>query len=189
MPSAEGGKKENWGRPLAPVGDPQKNLPPWDRANPSYGVGAGKEEQANQALNLRVTTRELRDIQKIVQHRKIPAIETQTDVVRIGLVMVRYWYALHHKTPTDVDQLDIMMWEQEVAVRKRKRERIRAVLDGIDEEFADALRLKVKSRLVELKDEINQYRKQIPDDALRTRASKLFIDLQTAITEMKPGKP
>lgn len=164
---------------VAPVPDPERNLPPWERANPAYGVGAGKDEKTSHSLSMRLTTKEYRELQKIVQHRKFPVIETQTDVMRIGLMMVRYWYGIHHGDPQILKDLDVEMWENERAARQRFRERVLGLLEGIEMEMTEARRLGYENRLKTLCAELKKYREQLTDEELRGKADLLYVQFHS----------
>lgn len=170
-------KEKKWGDGTpAVVPDPEKDLPPWDRANPAYGVGAGKDEKSTHNVSARLTTREHRDLAKIVQHRKYAVIENTSDAIRVALVMLRYWYAVHHNDPQMKAQLDVEMWENERAARTRYRERVLALLDGLEREMREAQRLGYENRLKDLRAELSRYRDQLTDEELRGKASKLYVE-------------
>lgn len=163
-----------WGNPK-PVPDPQGNLPPWDRDNPAYGVGAGKDEKTSHTVTVRLTTKEFREIQKIVQHRKYPVIETQSDAVRAGLSMFRYWYAINHNK-SRVQELDVEMWENERLAKRRFRDRVLNILEGIEAEMKEAQRLGYANRLKDLRAELGKYRKELTDEELRGKANLLYVE-------------
>lgn len=159
-----------------PVEDPEKNLPPWDRDNPAYGVGAGKDEKATHNISARITTRENRDLQKIVQHRRFPAIENTSDAIRVGLVMVRYWYATKSNDAAMKDALDLEMWENEQLARKRNRERVLSILESLETQMSEAKRLDYTNRLADLNAELNRYRKKLTDEELLGKANRLYVE-------------
>lgn len=179
------GSRKSWSQdatigPVQAAPDPEKNLAPWERANPAYGVGAGKDEKAPHSVSLKLTTKEYRDLQKIVQHRKYAVIETQTDAIRVGLTMFRYWYAIHHNDPQMLEQMDIEMWENERRARNRYRERVLEMLDGVEREMSEASRLGYETRLKTLRAEVQKYREQMTDEELRAKAGRLISEYAPA---------
>lgn len=163
--------------------DPEKNLPPWDRANPAYGVGAGKDEKTTHTLTMRLTSKEQRELQKIVQHRRYPVIETQTDAVRVGLIMLRYWYGIRHGDPKVLADLDVEMWENERTARQRFRERVLKLLEGIEVEMSEARRLGYGNRLNTLRAELKKYKEQLHDEELLGKANRLYVEFSSKPTK------
>lgn len=170
-------KRKGWSSEahLSGVEDPEKNLPPWERANPAYGVGAGKDEKANINVSARITVKENRDLAKIVQHRRVPAIENTSDALRVALVMLRYWYATKLGDMEMKDALDVEMWENERLAQKNYRLRVLEILDAMEVEMAEAQRLGYENRLKDLRAQLAKYKKKLTDEELLGKANKLYV--------------
>lgn len=172
-------KKKGWSADAKLIGgteNPEKDLPPWERENPAYGVGAGKDEKSSHNVSARLTAREARDLQRIVQHRKYPVVENTSDCIRVGLVMFRYWYAIHKDDPQMKEQIDIEMWEAERLARSRYRDRVLKVLEGMEVEMAEARRLGYENRLKVLCAELSKYKEKLSDEELRGKASRIYVE-------------
>lgn len=181
-------RRDGWGLAgVEVVPDPEKNLPPWERSNPAYGVGAGKDEKATHNVSARLTTKEHRDIAKIVQHRKFPVIENTSDAIRVALMMLRYWYATKHDEAM-LESLDTEMWENERLARLRERTKVLAILEGTASELSEAERMGYTNRVDTIRAELNKYRKKLTDEELKGKADKLYVQSAPKSSHMKPMK-
>lgn len=173
----EGDATTPWGR-LYAVDDDQPSeahLPPWERTKPSWQPKDRNEKDKNTALiSFRVPTSDERRIQAMVQHRKIPALETRSDVCRWGLEMSFYWYAdITNDAPLKAE-LELNAWESEQISHKNYRQRVTDVLNNLETELGNA---KMNQRPIEtttLLDQLKRYGPNVAYDDLRQRAFDLW---------------
>lgn len=154
-------------------GREDRDAPPWERHNLGYAMG---EAKADKDIKARITPGMHRAIQRIVQQRKVPQIETQSDVLRLGIFWVLWWVG-HKATDDSVlqDMLDVQMWEGEVLYRKTTHQRISDLLRSIEEQLAIT---KAEGRDVEHRAILEELRKntnKIPDEKLKAEATKLWL--------------
>lgn len=162
-----------WGN-LHDVNQEDADLPPWERKNLGYwGTGGDKAEVD---FHFRITQRQLREIQKIVQQRKVPLLETQSDVGKLGLSWVLWWVAnMISPDPERKEAIDLIMWEEKVRGGKAYRQRLGTLLDEIGTECAQAQTSGNERRLRELVSDLKKHKDKIQDTELKAKASRLWI--------------
>lgn len=159
---------------LKAVGGADPEVPPWERPNLGY-YGTG-EEKAEADLHFRVSQKEMREVQKLVQQRRVPFLETKSDVGRLGLRWV-HWWIVHMLAPDTKMQetLDLIMWEEKVRGAKRYRERLTGLLDDIETELVAAAAANRTGRVKELVEDLKQHGAKIEDEDLKAKAQRLWI--------------
>lgn len=138
------------------------------------------EAKADKDIKARITPGMQRAIQRIVQQRKIPQIETQSDVLRIGVFWVLWWVANHATDDKALqDQLDLQMWESEVNYRKTAHGRMSELLRAVEEQLVLTKSEGREKEHAAILEELRRNTKKIDDERLKGEANRLWLKFKT----------